>query len=144
MDLFDYTNNIKKTAPLADRMRPTDLSQVFGQKHILAKGSLLSRAIEADRLGSCIFFGPAGTGKSTLAALIAAKTGGAAIKLNAVSSGVADAKAAIEEGRKNKSMYKKSTYLILDECHRWSKAQSDSVLAAIEEGLIILLGTTTE
>jgi len=144
MDLFDYTDNIKKTAPLADRMRPLDLNEVLGQKHILSKGSLLFRAIEADMLGSCIFFGPAGTGKSTLAALIAKKTGGLSIKLNAVSSGVADAKAAIEEGRKNKSMFKKRTYLILDECHRWSKAQSDSVLAAIEEGLIILLGTTTE
>jgi len=144
MDLFDYTENVKKTAPLADRMRPVALNEIFGQKHILTKGSLLFRAIEADMLGSCIFFGPAGTGKSTLASLIAKKTGGMSIKLNAVSSGVADAKAAIEEGRKNKSMYKKKTYLILDECHRWSKAQSDSVLAAVEEGIIILLGTTTE
>jgi len=144
MDLFDFTDNVKKTAPLADRMRPVDLSEVLGQKHILSKGSLLFRAIEADMLGSCIFFGPAGTGKSTLASLIAKKTGGLSIKLNAVSSGVADAKAAIEDGRKNKSMYKKKTYLILDECHRWSKAQSDSILAAVEEGLIILLGTTTE
>ena len=144
MDLFEYAGNIKGNAPLADRMRPRTLDEMVGQKHILSRGSLLYRAIEADRLGSCIFYGPAGCGKTTLASLVAAKTGGNAVKLNAVSSGVADAKKVIEEARKTKLLYGKNTYLILDECHRWNKAQSDSVLGAIEEGVIIFVGTTTE
>jgi len=144
MDLFEYAGNLKNTAPLADRMRPRSLDEMVGQKHILSPAGLLYRAIEADRLGSCIFFGPAGCGKTTLASLVAAKTGGAAVKLNAVSSGVADAKKVIEEARNTKLMYGKNTYLILDECHRWSKAQSDSVLSAIEAGVIIFVGTTTE
>lgn len=104
----------------------------------------MERAIRADKLGSCIFYGPPGTGKSTLASIIAASTKGAFAKLNAVSSGVADAKRVIDEARARLKMYGKKTYLLLDECHRWNKAQSDSVLGAIEDGSIIFIGSTTE
>ena len=144
MDLFEAANSYGASKPLADRMRPRVLEEFLGQAHLLSKGSLLWRAIEADRLGSCIFYGPTGSGKTTLASLVAARTGGNAVRLNAVSSGVADAKRVIEEAKQTRLMYGKHTYLILDECHRWSKAQSDSVLGAIEEGVIIFVGTTTE
>lgn len=130
--------------PIAERMRPRSLKDFIGQKHLVSDGSLLSRAIMADKLGSCIFFGPPGCGKTTLAAIIAETTNGAFSKMNAVSSGVADAKKLIEEARDRQKMYGKRTYLILDECHRWNKAQSDCVLSAIEDGSIIFIGSTTE
>ena len=130
--------------PLAERMRPHKLSEFIGQKHLVSEGSLLSRAIMTDKLGSCIFFGPPGTGKTTLASIIAESTHGAFCKMNAVSSGVADAKKLIEEARDRLKMYGKRTYLLLDECHRWNKAQSDCVLSAIEDGSIIFIGSTTE
>lgn len=144
MDLFDLTNNIQKSAPLAERMRPHGLSDFIGQKHLLHPGALLLRAIRADRLGSCIFFGPPGTGKTTLAGIIAATTKSEFVKLNAVSSGVAEAKKVIEEANERLRIFNKRTYLLLDECHRWSKAQSDCVLSAIETGSIIFIGSTTE
>ena len=131
-------------APLSERMRPNRLKDFIGQKHLISKGSLLSRAIEADRLGSCIFYGPPGTGKTTLANIIAESTGAAYAYLNAVSSGVSDAKKVIDDAKSRLSLYGKKTYLLLDECHRWSKAQSDCVLSAIEKGEIIFIGSTTE
>lgn len=138
------TGNKQKSAPLAERMRPQKLSEFIGQKHLLHSGSLLMRAIQADKLGSCIFFGPPGTGKTTLAGIIAESTESAFVKLNAVSSGVADAKRVIEEAVERQRVYGKRTYLLLDECHRWNKAQSDCVLSAIETGSIIFIGSTTE
>lgn len=144
MDLFDLQNNVEKMAPLAERMRPRTLDEFLGQGKIVGEGSLLRRAIAADRLGSCIFYGPPGTGKTTLANIIASTTNANFVKLNAVTSGVADAKKVIEEARENLRMYGKRTYLLLDECHRWNKAQSDSVLQAIEQGFIIFIGSTTE
>ena len=131
-------------APLAERMRPRSLDEFIGQSKIVGQGSLLRRAIAADRLGSCIFYGPPGTGKTTLAHIIAMNTNANFVKLNAVTSGVADAKKVIEEAKDLLRMYGKRTYLLLDECHRWSKAQSDSVLQAIEQGYIIFIGSTTE
>ena len=97
-----------------------------------------------DRLGSCIFYGPPGTGKTTLANIIASTTHGEFIKLNAVQAGVADVKRAVEVARANLKMYGKRTYLMLDECHRFNKTQSDSLLPAIEQGTIIFIGSTTE
>lgn len=138
------TNNSQRSAPLAERMRPQTLSEFIGQKHILNAGSLLMRAIRADRLGSCIFYGPPGTGKTTLAGIIAAATAGRFVKLNAVSSGVADAKKVIDEAHELLRTTGKRTLLLLDECHRWSKAQSDCVLSAIETGDIVFIGSTTE
>lgn len=131
-------------APLAERMRPRTLDEFLGQGRIVGEGSLLRRAISADKLGSCIFYGPPGTGKTTLANIIAENTNANFVKLNAVTSGVADAKKVIEEARDLLRMYGKRTYLLLDECHRWNKAQSDSVLQAIEQGYIIFIGSTTE
>ena len=142
MNLFN--DNLKKNAPLADRMRPRTLDEFIGQPHLAKKGSLLRRAIEADRLGSCIFYGPPGTGKTTLASIVANSTGSHFEMLNAVTSGVSDAKKIIEEAKKNLEMFGKKTYLLLDECHRWNKAQSDAVLEAIEKGYIIFIGSTTE
>ena len=145
MDLFEYANQQNDgLKPLAERMRPQTLNEFIGQEHIVGEGSLLRRAIAADRLGSCIFYGPPGTGKTTLANIIANNTNSHFEILNAVSSGVADAKRVIEEAKNRLMMYGKKTYLLLDECHRWNKAQSDSVLSAIEQGYIVFIGSTTE
>ncbi|MEG2687780.1 MAG: replication-associated recombination protein A [Clostridia bacterium] len=137
-------NNVDRLAPLAERMRPTSMSEFVGQERIVGEGSLLRRAIAVDKLGSCIFYGPPGTGKTTLANIIAENTNANFVKLNAVTCGVADAKKVIEEARERLRVYGKRTYLLLDECHRWNKAQSDSVLQAIEQGYIVFIGSTTE
>ena len=144
MDLFDFNRNEETAKPLAERMRANSLDEFIGQKHIVAEGSLLRRAIATDRLGSCIFWGPPGCGKTTLANIIALRTNGEFIKLNAVNAGVADVKKAVETARDNLKMFNKRTYLLLDECHRFNKTQSDSLLPAIEQGTIIFIGSTTE
>ncbi len=133
-----------KNKPLAERMRPTTLSDFVGQTHLIGKDKLLSRAIKFGAVSSMIFYGPPGTGKTTLANIISSTLNGRFVKLNAVSSGVGDAKTIIESARREKQMLGTQTYLLLDECHRWSKAQSDSVLQAIEEGVIVFIGSTTE
>lgn len=130
--------------PLAERMRATNFEEFVGQEHIVGKNKLLYRAISTGSVGSCIFYGPPGTGKTTLANIIAQMLNANIEKLNAVSSGVADAKAIIERARTQKQMFGQDTYLLLDECHRWNKAQSDCVLQAIEEGSIYFIGSTTE
>ena len=144
MDLFDFNDNEEKAKPLAERMRANSMDEFVGQKHLVAEGSLLRRAIALDRLGSCIFWGPPGTGKTTLANVIAARTNAAFIKLNAVNAGVADVKKAVDQARDNLKMFGKRTYLLLDECHRFNKTQSDSLLPAIEQGTILFIGSTTE
>lgn len=144
MDLFDFQNNTESMAPLAERMRPKTLGEFLGQGNIVGDGSLLRRAISADKLGSCIFYGPPGTGKTTLANVIAENTNANFVKLNAVTCGVADAKKVIDDARELLRVYGKKTYLLLDECHRWNKAQQDCVLQAIEQGYIIFIGSTTE
>ncbi|MDE7087791.1 MAG: replication-associated recombination protein A [Clostridia bacterium] len=144
MDLFDFNGNEEKAKPLAERMRANNLNDFIGQKHIVAEGSLLRRAIALDRLGSCIFWGPPGTGKTTLANIVASTTHGEFIKLNAVQAGVADVKAAVKQAETNLKLYNKRTYLMLDECHRFNKTQSDSLLPSIERGTIIFIGSTTE
>lgn len=130
--------------PLSEKMRPKTLAEFVGQKHIIGENMLLYRAIKLGEIGSCIFYGPPGTGKTTLANIIANTLNGRFRKLNAVSSGVGDAKEIIEEAKKAKAQFGQKTYLLLDECHRWNKAQSDSVLQAIEEGSIVFIGSTTE
>ncbi len=140
--LFDF--NVNASKPLAEKMRPTTLDDFVGQQHIVGKGSLLRRAILADKLGSCIFYGPPGCGKTTLAHIIASTTHSDFVQLNAVSSGVADAKKVIEDAKNRLELYGTRTYLMLDECHRWNKAQSDCMLAAIEQGYIVFIGSTTE
>ena len=143
-DLFDLNENENTAKPLAERMRANNLNEFIGQTHIVSEGSLLRRAISLDRLGSCIFWGPPGTGKTTLANIIAQTTHGEFIKLNAVQAGVADVKKAVEQARDNLKMFGRRTYLMLDECHRFNKTQSDSLLPAIEQGTIIFIGSTTE
>ena len=130
--------------PLAEKMRPKSFDDFVGQQHIVGKNTLLYRAIKYGTLGSCIFYGPPGTGKTTLANIIANTLKANYVKLNAVTSGVSDAKQVIERARQDKAMQGIDTFLILDECHRWNKAQSDCVLEAIEDGSIFFIGTTTE
>jgi len=141
-DLFEQ--NLSRAAPLADRMRPRTLDEFYGQAHIVGPGKLLRRAIETDRLTSSIFFGPPGSGKTTLAYVIASTTGAAFEKLNAVTSGVKDVREIIERAEERLKLHGQATYLLLDECHRWSKTQSDSILPAIEKGIIRFIGSTTE
>jgi len=140
--LFENMHNDKK--PLAEKMRPKTLDEFVGQKHIVGSGKLLRRLIEAQRVPSVIFYGPPGTGKTTLARIIADSSGSKFVKLNAISSGVAEVKTVIEQAKKDFEVYGQKTYLLLDECHRWSKAQSDSLLASLENGYLIFIGCTTE
>jgi putative ATPase len=142
MTLFDF--NEKANQPLADRLRPRSLDDFVGQQHIVGPGRLLRRAIEADRLTSSIFYGPPGCGKTTLAHIIAQMTKAAFVRMNAVTSGVTELREVLKAADDRRKMYGQPTYLLLDECHRWNKAQSDSILPAIEEGLIRFIGSTTE
>lgn len=142
MTLFDFA--VPDSRPLADRMRPRNLNEFLGQTHLVGKGRLLRRAIEADQLTSSIFYGPPGSGKTTLAFVISQSTKAAFVRLNAVTAGVADVRDVIKSARDRRLMQGQNTYLLLDECHRWSKAQSDSILPAIEEGVIRFIGSTTE
>ena len=141
-DLFSFA--AKPLAPLADRMRPRTLDEFIGQDHLVAPGRLLRRAIEADRLTSSIFWGPPGCGKTTLASVIAGQTRGAFVKLNAVTTGVAEVREVVRAAEDRLKLYGQVTWLMLDECHRWSKAQSDSILPAIESGVSRFIGSTTE
>ena len=142
MDLFSA--QASRRAPLADRMRPRTLDEFIGQEQIVGKGRLLRRAIETDTLTSSIFFGPPGCGKTTLASVIAAHTGAKRAKLTAVTAGVKEVRAVIEQAEKDLKLYGTPTYLLLDECHRWSKTQSDSILPALESGIVRFIGSTTE
>lgn len=141
-DLFSH--NLHENAPLADRMRPKTLDRFIGQAHIVGEGRLLRRAILTDSLWSSIFFGPPGTGKTTLAHIIAETTGARFVKINAVSSGVKELRAVIDAAADALRMESRPTYLLLDECHRWSKTQSDALLPALESGVIRFIGSTTE
>jgi len=141
-DLF--TPIAKRAAPLADRMRPEKLSDFIGQEHIVGEGKLLRRAIMTDTLQSSIFYGPPGCGKTTLAHIIAATTHSAFEKLNAVTDGVKELREVIARAETRLKLHGQPTYLLLDECHRWSKAQSDAILPALESGVLRFIGSTTE
>lgn len=146
MDLFDHyaKDRLKTEAPLADRMRPNTLDEFIGQDHILKKGKVLRRAIEADEVQSSIFWGPPGTGKTTLAHILAAKTGAHFISFSAVLAGVKDIRGVIEQARNQRRFNNKQTILFVDEIHRFNKAQQDAFLPHVEDGTIILIGATTE
>lgn len=136
-------NTRKDTTPLADRMRPERLDDVFGQEKILGEGSFLREAIAADRVPSLIFWGPPGCGKTTLALLIARETEAEFVQLSAVGSGVAELRKVIARAEENRKAGKK-TILFIDEIHRWNKAQQDALLPHVEHGLVTLIGATTE
>jgi len=129
--------------PLADRMRPETLADFFGQKDLIGEEKLLRKAIEEDRIPSMIFWGPPGTGKTTLAYIIAKQTKSEFIKISAVTSGIKDLKEIIEKAKINDRLGKR-TILFIDEIHRWNKTQQDALLPHIENGLIVLIGATTE
>ncbi len=131
-------------APLARRMTPRSLEEWAGQEHLLGEGKLLRRAVQADRLSSAIFFGPPGCGKSALARLVAKKTKAIVEEMNAVTAGVADVRAVITRAKERREMSQEKTLLILDEIHRFNKAQQDALLPDVERGLFTLIGLTTE
>ncbi len=134
---------IETESPLANRMRPRTLDEYIGQAHIVGRGRLLRRAIEADQLSSIIFFGPPGVGKTTLAMVIANSTKSHFITINAVLSGVKEIRAAIADAHERRELYGQRTTLFVDEVHRWNKAQQDALLPHVEKGTILLIGATT-
>ncbi|MDD2401190.1 MAG: replication-associated recombination protein A [Clostridia bacterium] len=146
MDIFTglRENAIKEKAPLATRLRPANLDDIVGQKHIIGKGKLLRRAIETDQLGSLIFHGPSGTGKTTLAYVIAQTTKSHFSKMNAVTSGVGDLRKVVQEAEQRLGYYQQGTILFIDEIHRFNKSQQDALLPSVEEGKLVLIGATTE
>lgn len=147
MDLFDYEmhENLEREAPLAARLRPRSLDEFVGQDHIIGEGRLLRRAIIADRLFSSILFtGPPGTGKTTLARLIAQHTDAHFESISAVLAGVADLRRVIKEATDRRRLYRRRTILFIDEVHRWNKAQQDALLPHVENGMVTLIGATTE
>ena len=146
MDLFDQAreNILESEAPLAARMRPRTLEEFIGQRHVLGPGRLLRRAIQADRLSSLIFHGPPGTGKTTLARIIANTTRAEFTALNAVLSGVADIREAVAQAKARLGERGHRTILFIDEVHRFNKAQQDALLPHVENGTVILIGATTE
>ena len=144
--LFEHSRAeyVRETAPLAERMRPATFDEFVGQRHILAEDRVLRRAIEADRVPSILFWGPPGSGKTTLARLIANATSAHFEPVSAVSAGVADLRKAVAEARERQSLHRQYTILFVDEIHRFNKAQQDVILPHVEDGTITFIGATTE
>ena len=146
MDLFSASGEKErqKSAPLAARMRPLTLDEIVGQDELIGEGRLLRKIIEGDRLSSVIFYGPPGSGKTTLAKVIARITKADFRPINAVTSGVADIRNVIKNAQKSWNLYNRKTIGFIDEIHRFNKSQQDALLPAVESGLLILIGATTE
>jgi putative ATPase len=145
-DLFEAAaeRRLQSRAPLAARLRPRTLDEVVGQRHLVAPGAPLRVLVESDRLGSVILWGPPGTGKTTLARLLADATAKTFVPLSAVASGVKDVREALEGARRRLGEQGQGTILFVDEVHRFNKAQQDVLLPGVEEGLVVLVGATTE
>jgi putative ATPase len=146
MGLFDRQEREARdqVRPLAARMRPSSLAEFVGQQHFLGPGKLLRRMLEADRLGSVIFYGPPGTGKTSLAELIARHTKSNFLRLNAASAGVKEVRGALDEARKDLETAGKRTVLFIDELHHFNRTQQDVLLPDVEEGIVTLIGATTQ
>jgi len=147
MDLFDQKmqERLQKEAPLAARMRPRNFTEFIGQEHIIGEGKLLRRAIETDRLfSSILLWGPPGTGKTTLAQIIANYSKSYFAKISAVMAGKQELREVIDEATERRRLYNQRTILLVDEVHRWNKAQQDALLPSIENGMVILIGATTQ
>ena len=146
MDMFELQAEKKllKDAPLAERLKPEKLEDYVGQEHILGKGKLLWRAIKADKITSLILHGPPGTGKTSLAKVIAKTTKSNFVRLNAVTDGLKELREVVAEAKNNLGMYDIKTILFIDEIHRFNKAQQDALLPFVEKGTIVLIGATTE
>jgi putative ATPase len=144
-DLFAASEerNLEQVQPLSARMRPRSLAEFVGQQHFLGEGKLLWRMLRAKRLGSVIFYGPPGTGKTTLARLLAKETDSRFRQLSAVTSGVKDVREILDEARHEVAAGGRPTLLVIDEIHRFNKAQQDALLPDVEEGVVILVGLTT-
>lgn len=143
-DLFASTEPVAAERPLADRMRPASLREFAGQRHLLGEGKPLQRAIGQGRAHSMIFWGPPGTGKTTLARMMASTTESHFIALSAVMAGVKDIRAAVSEARQYRDMHNRGTVLFLDEVHRFNKSQQDAFLPFVEDGTLTFIGATTE
>lgn len=146
MDLFSYMSSQEndRIAPLAERMKPKELSDFIGQSHILGEGKLLRRMIVADKVQSIILYGPPGTGKTSIARVIASTTNSEFETLNAVTSGVKDIREVISKAEDAQGMFGKKTILFIDEIHRFNKSQQDALLPYVEKGTVTLIGATTE
>jgi putative ATPase len=144
MDLFDQPDNISSSRPLADRMRPRTLQEFVGQSHLLEEGCLLRGLIAKDRIISMIFWGPPGSGKTTLASLIARESQAHFMSFSAVLSGVKEIRGVVDEAQSQLRYHQRHTILFVDEIHRFNKAQQDAFLQHVESGLITLIGATTE
>ena len=146
MDLFEYSrrDQISKEAPLAARMRPRRLEEFVGQEEIVGTGRLLRRSIEGDQLSSLILWGPPGTGKTTLAMIVANTTQSHFETLSAVMAGVADIRRIVAQAKERRNFYGQRTILMVDEIHRFNKAQQDALLPHVEDGTVTFIGATTE
>ena len=146
MDLFELSmqKNLETKAPLADRMRPRNLEEFFGQDHIIGEGKYLSRLIKSDRLTSVLFYGPPGVGKTTLAEIIARTTNKNFVKLSAVTSNLRELREVLKKSEDSMKFDNVSTIVFIDEIHRFNKSQQDALLPFVERGVISLIGATTE